>query len=224
MSKSPKNKNTKTTIYTINHPVTGEIRYVGKTCRSIKSRLTQHIWDANNRPTTHKHMFIRSLLESNLLPIIKPVVICQWNESEQLEIGLIKILKEAGCNLTNHTKGGEGTLGFKRSEDSNNKSSTSLRKVIGIEVHQYNLNGDYIASYNTIVEASYATSCLSSKIVAVCKGKRSQTGNYQWRYYKTDSIDKYKGRNFHRKGVKLSLEHRNIAIRNLKHFNSNWIK
>lgn len=49
-------------------------------------------------------------------------------------------------------------------------------------VMQFDLNGNFIDSYETITEASKKTGCSISKISAVAQGRRKTTGGYFWRY------------------------------------------
>jgi len=51
-----------------------------------------------------------------------------------------------------------------------------------VKVSQYDLEGKYIESYNSIKECSKKTGCSSSKIVLVCQGKRKQTKGFIFKY------------------------------------------
>ena len=59
----------KTKIYTLLHPITKEIRYVGKTIQSLDTRLAGHIRDSF-RHRTHNGNWIRGLLSRGLYPEI----------------------------------------------------------------------------------------------------------------------------------------------------------
>jgi len=52
-------------IYTLSHPLTNEIRYVGKTKKILSKRLGEHVSAARKTPMTHCHKWIKSLLENN---------------------------------------------------------------------------------------------------------------------------------------------------------------
>lgn len=54
-----------------------------------------------------------------------------------------------------------------------------------VKVDQFDLNGNYIKTWNSIQEASsfYNLSC-SSGIIKCCKGKQKTAGNYIWKYAK----------------------------------------
>ena len=49
-------------------------------------------------------------------------------------------------------------------------------------IRQYNLDGEYMMTYESSAEAARQTGSLQSKIIDVCKGNRKTTNNYQWRY------------------------------------------
>lgn len=50
------------------------------------------------------------------------------------------------------------------------------------KVRQYDLNGDFIAEYETVAEASRITGISHSKICAVARGDRKTSGGYKWAY------------------------------------------
>jgi len=56
------------------------------------------------------------------------------------------------------------------------------------EVHQYQLGGKYLASFNSDVEAELATKCAKQNISKCTLGLRPQAGGYQWRRVKLDHI------------------------------------
>jgi hypothetical protein len=58
-------------IYTLAHPITGEIRYVGKTCRYEKRKI-EHLYEDNR---TRKSNWIKSLRNLGLKPVMEPLEI-----------------------------------------------------------------------------------------------------------------------------------------------------
>lgn len=113
----------KTYIYTLEHPETNEIRYVGKTT-NIKRRYHQHTnLKMTLSSTTHLNNWLKSLLKENKKPIIKILEECVENWQER-EIYWIAQFKAWGFNLCNHTKGGEGHS-FKHTEEAKRKLSES---------------------------------------------------------------------------------------------------
>ena len=49
-------------------------------------------------------------------------------------------------------------------------------------VLQFSKNGEFIAEYQSIIEAERQTGCHQSLICECCKGKRKSTGGYIWKY------------------------------------------
>ena len=93
-------------IYTLKHPDTLEVRYVGKTVRSLSRRLGNHI--ANAKGNKHLSNWILNILKENKKHIIELLETCQsgiWQEREQYWISQFP-------NLINLTDGGDGCIGF----------------------------------------------------------------------------------------------------------------
>ena len=56
------------------------------------------------------------------------------------------------------------------------------RKECSKKVAQYSLDGKYIKTFNSIIEASKETNTYHANISACCKGKLNKTNNYIWKY------------------------------------------
>lgn len=50
------------------------------------------------------------------------------------------------------------------------------------KVEMYDLEGNYIKTFNSIVEASKEVDIYKSNISACCKGKLNKTANHRWKY------------------------------------------
>tara|TARA_R110000868_G_scaffold118456_3_gene314121 strand:+ start:2105 stop:2767 length:663 start_codon:yes stop_codon:yes gene_type:complete len=93
-----------TFIYTLNDPDTNEVRYVGKSDNPQK-RLYMHLWRESK---THKWSWIKSLKDKGLTPLLEvldEVPLDDWRFWEKYWIAQLKVW---GCDLVNHTEGGEG--------------------------------------------------------------------------------------------------------------------
>lgn len=66
----------------------------------------------------------------------------------------------------------------------------SLRFVHSKEVHQYDIDGNYIQSFDNSEEAAKALNMKTSRSIRkVCDGKLRQTHGFQWRHEKYDKIE-----------------------------------
>lgn len=94
-------------IYTLEHPETGAIRYVGKT-KNNKLRQQDHI-KGSGRNTSPKCLWVIELKKTGLRPVMKITrTVLYWDDSDwkAAEIEEIKKHRDAGCNLLNCNKGG----------------------------------------------------------------------------------------------------------------------
>lgn len=105
-------------IYVLKHPDTLEIRYVGKTVRSLSRRLGNHIANAKgNKHNKHLSNWIMSILKEGKRPIIELIEECDnsvWEEREKYWISQYN-------NLINLTEGGDGCIGFIHNSETINK-------------------------------------------------------------------------------------------------------
>lgn len=101
-------------IYTLSDPRTGAIRYVGMTVSPLKKRLGGHL---RYKGTDHKSCWVRSLRAIGLKPVITEVEIVPVEERVGAEQRWIAHYREQGADLTNSTKGGVGSLGYRHTEE-----------------------------------------------------------------------------------------------------------
>jgi group I intron endonuclease len=104
------------TIYTLEDPTTGEIRYVGKTKLKLSKRLQGHLGLAKRQGKKHYvSCWIKNLLNAGVSPIIKELDIVPDSEWEFWEVYWISQFKTWAFNLVNSDLGGSG--GHKISEE-----------------------------------------------------------------------------------------------------------
>ena len=113
-------------IYTLSHPVTNEIRYVGKTTETLEKRLKRHFYESKQK-SCHRHFWINSLTNEGLIPKIEIVDEVAEDNWQFWETYWISQFKNWGFNLVNLTLGGEGFnwKGKTHSEKSKQKMSES---------------------------------------------------------------------------------------------------
>lgn len=186
-------------IYYLLDPITKEIRYVGKAV-NINRRKCEHLAPSRLKEKCHRNSWIKSLLEQDLKPIMV-IKIATKNITElgQLEKDEIKNLRSKNVNLTNHTEGGEGVVGYKwghHTEESkrkislankgkprpNRKKETYLKickPVIGT-----NVKTGEIIEFSSLTDASAFVKVSIQRISQVCKGNKTAktAGGFKWKY------------------------------------------
>ena len=60
---------------------------------------------------------------------------------------------------------------------------------MSVPVYQYDLNGNFLAEYPSMMEAERQTGINNSAICACCKGTHNYTKNFIWSYEKHEKID-----------------------------------
>ena len=115
----------KTKIYTLNAP-DGEIRYAGKTSKTLEHRLQEHLAETCRGAKNHRCNWIRSLVEKNESPIIHLLAEVEGNGSKE-EIKTIANFRAQGIRLTNQTDGGEGMSGWHPSPETLKKQSKAQK-------------------------------------------------------------------------------------------------
>lgn len=120
-------------IYTLSHPETLEIRYIGVT-NNIKIRYKNHI---NPYGNTHKECWVKSLLKQGLKPIISIIdEFSTHEEAYEFESYWIQQFKTWGFNLVNHSEGGKGNSGNNVSQETKDKISKTLKDKYSKEPHK----------------------------------------------------------------------------------------
>ncbi len=101
-------------IYTLTHPITNEIRYVGRTKETLNNRLKTHL---RAKDKSHRVNWIKSLQNENLIPNIN--LICETESFEnciELEQYYIKKYRDLNYRLVNMTDGGDSSIGYKHTD------------------------------------------------------------------------------------------------------------
>jgi hypothetical protein len=107
-------------IYTLSD-ISGNIRYVGVTRKTLAWRLRKHITESKSM-RTHKDKWISSLAMPPVINLVEETLDryreCYW----------IGYFTEIGCRLVNHTDGGEGAPGYHHSPETCAKMSKTRRQ------------------------------------------------------------------------------------------------
>ncbi len=113
------------TIYALKDPRDGQIRYVGQTKRTPEKRLYFHLKDQRK---TRNRSWLASLSSAGLsaeIEVLELVEDGRWADRERFWIAHYR---SVGCNLNNHTDGGEGSPGM--DEDVRKKLSIAQKRVM----------------------------------------------------------------------------------------------
>ena len=123
-------------VYTLSDPrFPDAVRYVGVTHRNPKKRLKAHVYDARSgKANTHTANWIRSVLRDAVRPVLRVIENGEGTGWDNSEMYWIAWHKEQGFDLTNHTDGGEGSLGFRHSSETRAKlRADKLGKKLSLE-------------------------------------------------------------------------------------------
>lgn len=194
-------------IYTLQDPISLDIRYIGLTSQKLNVRLSAH-WTTFNNKKSHKVHWIKKLKKLNQKPIIKELdTAYSLKEAADLEKYWISQFKTWGFKLTNTTDGGEGALGYKHDLEtilrmkqiqalkpkkpkkpklSKEEQYLLVSQKLSKPILQYDLNGVFIKKWNSILEAAKWFGCRSSAIRHALVNNTKVSQNYFWRYFKDD--------------------------------------
>ena len=191
-------------IYSLSDPITNEVRYIGKT-NNPKNRYKRHLqkcylekYDKN----THKSNWIKSLLKVGGKPIMNIIQECDSSNVNELEIYWVRKFKDDGFRLTNLSEGGEFGVDWngRKHKDSSKKKIHDSKYKYMTPVIEYDLNGNILNEYESLIDASRKSGNHIYLISLCCKKKSYYTvgGKHFWR--KEDDITsttfRYKGDKF----------------------------
>ena len=150
-------------IYTLEDSITNEIKYVGKTCRSLKQRLREHISPTKARDDA-RWRWICSLTQP---PIIK--LLDEYDEDiydKKYELYYMWLIKSWGFDLVN-TIWGAG----------DHNPSTKI-------VYQYDLEGNYLRTFSSIISTGHISLSRALK-------KNHCAYGFRWSYKKVIKLPPY---------------------------------
>lgn len=169
-------------IYSLHHPITGELRYIGKTKESnLIKRLQSHISAAKTRTNRYKCInWIKSLYKDYLIPEIYLIDEVLEEEWAFWEIFYINYFKSIGCRLTNTTNGGDRGFQGNKSGKRVNKPDFGTKKKIPIL--QYSKDFVFIKEHLSALDAYKETGIWKESIRNCCNNRSKSAGGYIWTY------------------------------------------
>lgn len=150
-------------IYTLSHPETGEVRYVGKTKYTLSKRLSQHICEKRVNKRT---CWIKSITNNGLIPKIELLESCGESDWIDIERFYISYFRYIGVRLVNATGGGDGIEFTKEIRD---KISKSLKGKKRTEEHKNKLKGNKnsLGQKRTEEHKSKISNALKGRVVSL---------------------------------------------------------
>lgn len=112
-----------------------------------------------------------------------------------------KHTEESKIKMSTNRKGIASFTGCKHREDSKRKMSESrikyfedhpeardnLSSINKIPVDMFTIDGEYIRTFDSAIDAKKEFNIDNSSIIKVCKGKAKTAGGYKWQYHKKTS-------------------------------------
>lgn len=146
-------------IYKIENKINGKI-YIGQSIE-IERRWQKHLSASDDFIV---HQAIRKYGKENFIfSIVEECELIDLDEKENYWINFYQSIVPNGYNMV---PGGSNGVGLSK----------------GYKVNQYDLNGLFIASYDSANQASAAAGVDHWSICACCRGEYKHAGGYQWKY------------------------------------------
>ena len=124
-------------IYCLAHPITGEIRYIGK-ANNTANRLKSHLRDSTRR-NTPVYSWIRKLASQGLTPTASIIEKCDNETWKDTEIRLIAEYRKTH-RLLNVANGGDEPFCPMSVRQANGRNVSALRVSTEIKAKVYHLN------------------------------------------------------------------------------------
>ena len=155
-------------IYKIINTVNNK-RYIGQTTRTLKERWRSHIYEANSnnsRMAIHRAMLKYGIENFSIVELAE--IGCATQEGLKKSLNYFeKLFIKEFATLVDHG-------GYNISEGGLSSN------YLGKEVVQYNLYGEEVARYSSIMDASNQTGVDDTDISACCNDKAITAGGYFW--------------------------------------------
>lgn len=193
-------------IYCLYDPIECKVKYVGRTSKKVlEHRLREHISKAKyfekyneGKRLPHRVNWIKKILSEGREPKIKLLTEVEgWSESHQFERELIKKWKEVR-DLVNLEDRGEGGINRIVTNEDKIKISNSLKEYYKTSVNAtsktvyvYNLNGEYLKSFESARKCSIFYKIPHNKVTMNCNSIIFKYKDWMFSYIKHDSLPIY---------------------------------
>lgn len=157
------------------------------------SDIKRGFFTGENNPFYNKHHSdeVRKMLSDKAKKQMKNNPIYDYERTDSIREQISCTLKEYYKTHNNPRKGKHWDEEHKkRMSDSKKNDKDAMKRItqLGkdniVSVNQYDMNGLYIATFKSILEASQKTETSYDTIIRCCNGKAKSAGGYQWRYIK----------------------------------------
>jgi heme oxygenase len=115
----PADANARCVVYVLSDPRYGTVRYVGKTERTLRERLLEHMSECEiSKQRNRKNNWLRKV-KRETAGVVARVFTCCASEEEmnRVERQTIAAFRAAGVDLVNSTDGGEGCTGYRHTSE-----------------------------------------------------------------------------------------------------------
>jgi hypothetical protein len=189
-------------IYMLIDPVSDEVKYIGKTKRTLAKRLENHLYEL--KYNTKKVNWIKSLKSKNLIPFIFELDRVPNEDVNFWEIHYISLFRSWGIELLNGTPGGDGLpLGYKHSAETKRKIGlASIRTRAGKQATDTARLNMSIAHKGKKHSEEFKTHISNCNKLRKLKGEYKPLSNE----HKLKLSNSLKGRKVHNKGKPMSTE------------------
>jgi hypothetical protein len=156
---------------------TNEVFYIGKGTKKLKGNVYHRAYTKNSRNEYWKNIVNQTSYKVEILEEFETEKACLLKESELIVLyGFSWNNTGILCNMV------------KDDSEIRVRARIAAGKSNCKWVHQYSLNGDYIKSFPSIIDAKKEHPC---DIYNAASGRSFSAGGFQWRLYKEDNIDAF---------------------------------
>ncbi len=161
--------------------------YVG---RGINNRIKVHLQIQSRAEFNIKNNILDKIYKQSLEPIsFKIFDDLSFDESEIIEVDVIRKFGRIDLKtgiLSNLTDGGEGSWRYIPSESTREKRKKSVSESSFVRrtkcVDQFDLEDNFIRTWNSAKEAAKSLNCDETSITMCCTGKLKTSFKFIWRY------------------------------------------